>query len=46
MNYEGISDADSHEGVWTNTCPKGTKENIYRKMVISNEYFYVDLDEE
>ena len=46
MNYEGISDADSHEGVWTNTCPKGTKENIYRKMVLSNEYFYVDLDEE
>lgn len=46
MNYAGISNADKHDGQWENTCPKGTKENLYRKMILSNEYFYVNIDEE
>lgn len=46
MNYPGIKDVDSHVGVWKTTCPTGTKENLYRKMILSNEYFYVDYDEE
>ena len=46
MNYEGISDVDSHEEEWNNICPTGTKENLYRKMIQSNEYFYIDVDEE
>ena len=45
MNYIGISNVDEHHGIWENTCPKGTKENLYRKMILSNEYFYVDIDE-
>ena len=46
MNYEGISDVDSHEEEWNNICPSGTKENLYRKMIQSNEYFYIDVDED
>ena len=45
MNYEGIVDVDTHEGPWLNVCPDGTKEALYRKMIMSNEYFYVDIDE-
>lgn len=43
MNYVGISNADEHSGMWENTCPIGTKENLYRKMILSNEFFYVDV---
>lgn len=46
MNYEGIKDVDSHMGDWNTTCPAGTKELLFRKMVLSNEYFYLDVDEE
>ena len=46
MNYVGISNPDKHCGMWENTCPKGTKENLYRKMILSNEFFYVDNIEE
>lgn len=46
MNYIGIQDADSHIGIWKTTCPAGTKESLYQKMILSNEYFYVDADEE
>lgn len=46
MNYDGISDADTHNGLWSNVCPKGIKENLYKKMIISNEYFYIDINEE
>lgn len=46
MNYVGIANADEHNGKWKNKCPKGTKETLYRKMILSNEYFYVDIDEE
>lgn len=46
MNYEGISDVDSHEEEWNNICPSGTKENLYRKMIQSNEYFYIDVGED
>lgn len=46
MNYEGISNADAHEGIWNNICPTGTKESIFRKMILSNEYFFIDINEE
>jgi len=46
MNYKGIADADEHEGVWKNTCPSGTKEALFKKMIQSNEYFFMDIDEE
>lgn len=46
MNYVGIANADEHSGNWENVCPKGTKEVLYRKMILCNEYFYVDIDEE
>lgn len=46
MNYVGISNADEHSGIWENECPKGTKETLYKKMILSNEYFYLDIDEE
>lgn len=46
MNYEGIKNADDHVGTWKTICPSGTKESLYRKMISSNEYFYVDIDEE
>lgn len=45
MNYEGIRNADRYEGEWQVKCSKGTKENIYNKMIACNEYFYRDLDE-
>lgn len=45
MNYKGIINVDTHNGVWENKCPKGTKENIYKKMILCNEYFYLDIDE-
>lgn len=38
MKYEGIKDADSHEGEWTYKCEG--KEHLYEKMVLSNEYFF------
>lgn len=40
INYEGIKEADSHKGLWKNICPKGTKESIYQKMILCNEYFF------
>ena len=46
MNYEGIKNADDHVVTWKTICPSGTKESLYRKMISSNEYFYVDIDEE
>ena len=46
MNYVGIPNADEHSRIWENECPKGTKETLYRKMILSNEYFYLDIDEE
>lgn len=46
MNYVGIATADEHSGDWGNVCPKGTKEALYRKMILSNEYFYLDIEEE
>ena len=45
MNYEGIRYADSHTGFWGNICPVGTKESLYRKMILCNEYFYLEADE-
>ena len=38
MKYEGIKDADIHEGEWTHKC--GGKEYIYEKMILSNEFFF------
>lgn len=38
MKYEGIKDAESHTGEWEYTCEG--KENIYEKMILSNEYFF------
>ncbi len=46
MNYEGISNAEKHEGIWFNKCPKGTKEELYRTMILSNDFFYLDINEE
>lgn len=43
MNYSGIKQVDNHRGMWDNICPKGTKEAIYKKMVLCNEYFYSDI---
>lgn len=40
MNYPGIKNVDEHCGTWNNICPKGQKENIYKKMILCNEYFY------
>ncbi|XME01987.1 radical SAM/SPASM domain-containing protein [Lachnospiraceae bacterium C1.1] len=45
MNYHDIRNADTHLGMWNNQCPKGTKEALYRKMVLSNEYFFLDVNE-
>lgn len=45
MNYSGIKQVDNHRGMWDNICPKGTKEAIYKKMVLCNEYFYSDITE-
>lgn len=39
MNYSGIKEVDSHIGEWNYTCQE--KKNIYDKMILSNEYFYV-----
>ena len=46
MNYKGIANADNHKGNWENTCPAGTKESIYRKMILCNEFFFQDVNEE
>ena len=46
MNYLGIEQADDHIGMWENECPNGNKEAIFKKMVLCNEYFYIDLTEE
>ena len=45
MNFMGIKQADGHKGVWNVKCPAGKKESFYRKMIQSNELFYVDYDE-
>lgn len=46
MNYVGISSVDAGDMILKNECPKGRKEELYKKMILSNEYFYKDLDEE
>lgn len=38
MEYEGIKDAETHEGEWLCKC-KG-KDSIYEKMLLSNEFFF------
>lgn len=38
MKYEGIKDLSNHVGDWNYKCEG--KEQIYKKMVLSNEYFY------
>ena len=38
MKYEGVKDADIHEGEWTYKCK--SKKHFYEKMVLSNEYFF------
>lgn len=43
MNYQGIEQADQHEGLWYNTCPVGQKESYYKKMIACNDYFYEGL---
>lgn len=46
MNYVGMTNASEHSGIWENVCPRGTKEALYRRMILSNEYFYLDIGEE
>lgn len=38
MDYNNITDVDSHKGEWVYSC--NVKEKIYDKMILSNEYFY------
>ncbi|MBO4997069.1 MAG: radical SAM protein [Lachnospira sp.] len=38
MEYEGIFNADEHNGEWFYHCMG--KEQIYEKMILSNEYFF------
>ena len=38
LEYDGIIDAESHVGEWVFQC--NGKDNIYNKMVLSNEYFF------
>lgn len=38
MKYKGIRDALTHQGEWTYMCDG--KEQIYEKMILSNEYFF------
>lgn len=46
MEYEGISSIDGKNVIWKNSCPQGRKEELYKKMILSNEYFYGNLEEE
>lgn len=40
IKYPDIRNAGEYLVTWKNTCPAGYKENLYRKMIASNEYFY------
>ena len=38
LKYDGIKDADLHEGEWHYICDG--KDIIYDKMILSNEFFF------
>ena len=38
LEYEGIQDASVHSGEWYFQCPG--KDEIYNKMILSNEFFF------
>lgn len=38
MKYQGIKEVESHSGEWKYVCDG--KENLYDKMILSNEYFF------
>lgn len=38
MDYDGIAKADEHQGEWSYQCTG--KDQIYEKMILSNEYFF------
>lgn len=38
MKYKEIIDVDTHEGNWEYKCEG--KEHLYKKMILSNEYFF------
>ena len=38
MDYEGITEADDYQGEWSYQCTG--KDQIYEKMILSNEYFF------
>ena len=38
LEYEGIQEIDTHTGKWTFRCSE--KDDIYKKMILSNEYFF------
>lgn len=38
MKYEGIKEAETHEGMWKHECEG--KDYLYEKMILSNEYFF------
>lgn len=41
IHYPGIKEVDSFSGMWENKCPSGTREYFYKKMIDSNEFFYI-----